>query len=91
MTTPRNPDPRAAELLSETILGQLSFLGLDGYPRVVPVWFDITDGEILISNAPGTYKCAPGSGRGPTPAPPGQWESVRCGSSCHIHHWYGGV
>jgi nitroimidazol reductase NimA-like FMN-containing flavoprotein (pyridoxamine 5'-phosphate oxidase superfamily) len=44
-------------MLGETIVGQLSFLGLDGYPRVVPVWFDFTGGEVLISNAPGTYKC----------------------------------
>src|SRR5258708_38833409 len=44
-------------MLGETIVGQLSLVGLDGYPRVVPVWFDFRDGEILISNAPGTYKC----------------------------------
>src|SRR5262249_42559359 len=50
-------DPRAVAMLGETIVGQLSFVGLDGYPRVVPVWFDYRDGEILISNAPGTYKC----------------------------------
>jgi nitroimidazol reductase NimA-like FMN-containing flavoprotein (pyridoxamine 5'-phosphate oxidase superfamily) len=50
-------DPQAVAMLGETIVGQLSFVGLDGYPRVVPVWFDFRDGEILISNAPGTYKC----------------------------------
>ncbi len=50
-------DPRALAMLGETIVGQLSFVGLDGYPRVVPVWFDFRDDEILISNAPGTYKC----------------------------------
>jgi len=50
-------DPRALAMLGETIVGQLSFVGLDGYPRVVPVWFDFRGGEILISNAPGTYKC----------------------------------
>jgi hypothetical protein len=44
-------------MLDEAIVGQLSFVGLDGYPRTVPVWFDHRDGEILISNAPGTYKC----------------------------------
>lgn len=50
-------DPRALSMLQETIVGQLSFVGLDGYPRVTPVWFDFRDGEIRISNAPGTYKC----------------------------------
>lgn len=50
-------DARALAMLGETIVGQLSFVGLDGYPRVAPVWFDFQDGEILISNAPGTYKC----------------------------------
>ena len=50
-------DARARTILGETIVGQLSFVGLDGYPRVVPVWFDFRDGELLISNAPGTYKC----------------------------------
>jgi nitroimidazol reductase NimA-like FMN-containing flavoprotein (pyridoxamine 5'-phosphate oxidase superfamily) len=50
-------DPRALAMLGETIVGQLSFVGLDGYPRVAPVWFDYRDGEIRISNAPRTYKC----------------------------------
>jgi nitroimidazol reductase NimA-like FMN-containing flavoprotein (pyridoxamine 5'-phosphate oxidase superfamily) len=50
-------DPRAVAMLGETIVGQLSFVGADGYPRVAPVWFDFRDGELLISNAPGTYKC----------------------------------
>lgn len=57
MTTPPDSDERARELLGETIVGQLSFLGLDGCPRVVPVWFDFRDGQLLISNGPGTYKC----------------------------------
>jgi hypothetical protein len=57
MTTPLEGDERARELLGESIVGQLSFLGLDGYPRVVPTWFDFRDGELLISNGPGTYKC----------------------------------
>jgi PPOX class probable F420-dependent enzyme len=57
MTTPPAGDERISELLAETIVGQLSFTGLDGYPRVVPVWFDFRDGQLLISNAPGTYKC----------------------------------
>jgi len=50
-------DAKARAMLGETIVGQLSFVGLDGYPRVVPVWFTFQDDEIRISNAPGTYKC----------------------------------
>ena len=50
-------DPRALAMLGETIVGQLSFMGVDGYPRVAPVWFEFRGGEIRISNAPGTYKC----------------------------------
>ena len=50
-------DPRAAELLGRTIIGQLGFVGLDGYPHVLPVWFEKRDGELLIASPPGTYKC----------------------------------
>src|SRR5438046_8669077 len=49
-------DPRAAELLSRTIIGQLGLIGLDGYPRVLPVWFEYRDGEVLIASQPNTYK-----------------------------------
>lgn len=50
-------DRRAAELLARPILGQLAFVGLDGYPRAVPVWFAIRDGEVRIASRPGEYKC----------------------------------
>ena len=50
-------DPRAAELLGRTIIGQLGFTGLDGYPHVLPVWFEHRDGDILIASPPGAYKC----------------------------------
>ena len=50
-------DPRALELLERTLLGHLGFTGLDGYPRVVAVWFTNRDGEILIGSRPGEYKC----------------------------------
>jgi pyridoxamine 5'-phosphate oxidase-like protein len=49
-------DPRAVELLGQTIIGQLGFVGLDGYPRVLPVWFEYRDGEVLIASQPNTYK-----------------------------------
>ena len=49
-------DPRATELLGRTIIGQLGFIGLDGHPRVLPVWFEYRDGEVLIASPPGTYK-----------------------------------
>jgi PPOX class probable F420-dependent enzyme len=51
------PDPRALELLRSSILGQLGYVGLDGYPRVVAVWFDYAGGELLIGSRPGEYKC----------------------------------
>jgi hypothetical protein len=49
-------DPRAEELLRLPIVGQLGFYGLDGYPRVLPVWFDYDRGEFLIASPPGAYK-----------------------------------
>jgi nitroimidazol reductase NimA-like FMN-containing flavoprotein (pyridoxamine 5'-phosphate oxidase superfamily) len=49
-------DPRAADLLARPIIGQLAFIGLDGYPRVIPVWFEYRAGEVLIASQPATYK-----------------------------------
>lgn len=49
-------DPRAVELLGRPLIGQLGYIGLDGYPRVLPVWFEHRDGEILIGSKPGLYK-----------------------------------
>jgi PPOX class probable F420-dependent enzyme len=49
-------ETRARELLSQTIIGNLGFYGLDGYPRVIPVWFDWTDGEVQVASPPGAYK-----------------------------------
>lgn len=49
-------DPRATDLLSRPIIGQLGYLGLDGYPRVLPVWFEYRDGEVLIGSKAGLYK-----------------------------------
>jgi hypothetical protein len=50
-------EPRARELLGRAILGQLGFLGLDGYPKVLPVWFQHVDREILVATPSNAYKC----------------------------------
>jgi len=49
-------DPRAADVLGRPIIGQLGFHGLDGYPHVLPVWFEHRGGDVLIATPPGTYK-----------------------------------
>jgi nitroimidazol reductase NimA-like FMN-containing flavoprotein (pyridoxamine 5'-phosphate oxidase superfamily) len=49
-------DPRAAELLGRPIVGQLGFHGLDGYPHVLPVWFEYRAGELLIASPAAAYK-----------------------------------
>jgi nitroimidazol reductase NimA-like FMN-containing flavoprotein (pyridoxamine 5'-phosphate oxidase superfamily) len=49
-------DPRAADILGRPIIGQLGFLGLDGYPHVLPVWFEHRAGELLIASPPSAYK-----------------------------------
>ncbi len=43
-------------LLGRPIIGQLGFIGLDGYPHVQPVWFEYRDGELLVASKPDTYK-----------------------------------
>ena len=50
-------DPDALALLEKPILAHLGFMGLDGYPRVLTVWFRHVDGEIRIASRPGEYKC----------------------------------
>ena len=49
-------DPEAMALLDKPILGHLGFVGLDGYPRVLTVWFRHVDGEIHIATRPDEYK-----------------------------------
>ena len=49
-------DPRAADLLGRPIIGQLGFHGLDGYPHVLPVWFEYRDGDLLVASPPDSYK-----------------------------------
>jgi PPOX class probable F420-dependent enzyme len=49
-------DPRADELLGRTIVGQLGFIGLDGYPHVLPVWFERDGEDLVVASPPGAYK-----------------------------------
>ena len=49
-------DPQARGLLSQPIVGNLGYYGLDGYPRVLPVWFTFAEGEIQIASPPDQYK-----------------------------------
>ena len=49
-------DPQARELLSRPIVGNLGYYGLDGYPRVLPVWFTLAGGEIQVASPPDQYK-----------------------------------
>ena len=49
-------DPRANEVLGRTIIGQLGFIGLDGYPHVLPVWFERDGDDLLVASPPGAYK-----------------------------------
>ena len=53
---PEKVDPRGLELLGRTIIGQLGYCGLDGYPRVLPVWFEYRAGQVLVASKPDTYK-----------------------------------
>jgi nitroimidazol reductase NimA-like FMN-containing flavoprotein (pyridoxamine 5'-phosphate oxidase superfamily) len=46
----------ARELLSRPIVGQLGYMGLDGYPKVNPTWFLFTDGEIQVASPPNAFK-----------------------------------
>ena len=52
----RELDERAIELLSRPLIGQLGYVGLDGYPKVIPTWFLLADGEIQVASPPNAYK-----------------------------------
>ena len=49
-------DPVAAELLAGPNLARLSYIGLDGRPRVVPIWFAHAGGEIVMITGPKAEK-----------------------------------
>ncbi len=45
-------DPVVAGLLAEANLARLAYIGLDGRPRVVPIWFTVADDEIVMVTGP---------------------------------------
>jgi PPOX class probable F420-dependent enzyme len=49
-------DPVAAALLEGPNLARLAYTGLDGRPRVVPIWFTLLDGEIVMITGPKAAK-----------------------------------
>ena len=44
--------PLAQELLHSTIPGRLAYIGKDGTPRVVPIWFHWTGEEVVFGSPP---------------------------------------
>jgi hypothetical protein len=53
---PSDVDSRALDLLGKPIVGHFSFVGRDHYPHVLPVWFDYSDGEVVITSGANAYK-----------------------------------
>ena len=49
-------DPVVASLLSDANLARLAYVGTDGRPRVVPIWFQHRDGAIVMVTGPKTEK-----------------------------------
>lgn len=49
-------DPVVNALLSEPNLARLAYVGLDGRPRVVPIWFQHRDGAIVMVTGPKAEK-----------------------------------
>ena len=49
-------DPVVAGLLAGPNLARLAYLGLDGRPRVVPIWFQCVDGDVSIITGPKAAK-----------------------------------
>ena len=43
-------------LLEEPNLARLAYIGLDGRPRVVPIWFSAIDGDIIMVTGPKAEK-----------------------------------
>jgi PPOX class probable F420-dependent enzyme len=52
-------DPVVAGLLSGPNLARLAYLGLDGRPRVVPIWFEYVDGDFIMITGPKAAKVPP--------------------------------
>jgi hypothetical protein len=51
-----NDDPVVQKLLSGANLARLAYIGLDGRPRVVPIWFAAIDGDIIMVTGPKAEK-----------------------------------
>ncbi|MEO8458696.1 MAG: pyridoxamine 5'-phosphate oxidase family protein [Chloroflexota bacterium] len=49
-------DPVVAKLLAEPNLARLAYIGEDGRPNVVPIWFSEIDGEIIMVTGPKAEK-----------------------------------
>ena len=49
-------DPVVKRLLEEANLARLAYIGLDGRPRVVPIWFAEIDGDIIMVTGPKAEK-----------------------------------
>jgi PPOX class probable F420-dependent enzyme len=49
-------DPVVAALLSEPNLARLAYVGPDGAPHVVPIWFACIDGDIIMVTGPKAAK-----------------------------------
>ena len=49
-------DPVVRKLLEEPNLARLAYIGLDGRPRVVPIWFSYIDGDIVMVTGPRAEK-----------------------------------
>jgi PPOX class probable F420-dependent enzyme len=49
-------DPVVAQLLDGANLARLAYTGLDGRPRVVPIWFTLLDGDIVMITGPRAAK-----------------------------------
>ena len=49
-------DPVVAGLIEGTNLARLAYIGLDGRPRVVPIWFLHQDGDFIMVTGPRAEK-----------------------------------
>ena len=49
-------DPVAQALLNSKILARLAYTGLDGFPRVVPIWFHWDGEQFVLGTAPSSPK-----------------------------------
>ncbi len=49
-------DPLAQELLQSTIPARLAYTGLDGSPRVVPIWFHWDGADVIMATPAATPK-----------------------------------